>query len=283
MLISPLSQIVKPTLAQIAALGGSYLRHPRYQGCVGRWLMGEGGGITLYDISEVNNSGDLTDFDTETAWSVGQFGTTLDFDGADDHVLLNAAPLTGTQHKAGWTFMGWFNAEVIDTGNNILMENGDSDWTILRINVINTGGNNKLRVFNRDNNPGSEGFVFDTTTNIVAGIWYHFALTYDGAGNWKLYLDGLLNNTHTKNISGTYNMNGGAIGARPSGISVGNEPFDGLLDDFRTFDREYNANEILSVFLNPFLEFEPDDAEERSLSFVPSTPVIQSRISIGQP
>ncbi len=276
----PLSQRIKPTLARIAALGGSYFRHPRYFGCIGHWFMGEGGGTRLHDITQIgSNHGVLTDADTTQAWSKGQFGVALDLDGTNDHVILDGAPLNGTEHKLSWTIMGWFNAETIPTSNKIIYESGDSDWSIIRVNVIETGGNKKLRVFNRDNNPGSEGFTFDTVTNIVAGIWYHWALTYDGIGNWKLYLNGIEDNTHSKNISGTYNMNGAAIGARPPGVSGGNESFEGFQDDFRIYNRAVDSNDILSIFLEPFLEFDPDqgDAEQplsSLLSIVTPDPVV---------
>ena len=282
MLFRPSSSIIKPTLAQIAALGNDYFRHPRYQGCVGHWLIGEGGGTKLYDISPKSNLGTLSGFDLSVAWTNGEFGNALRFDGGNNFVSLDSSPLTSTQYKNGFTFIGWFNTDVIEAGNNIIIELGDGDWVVVRLRVVDVAGNGKLSYWNRDANPGAESFAFTTTTNIVTGKLYHFAVTYDGAGNWILYLEGLQDNTHTSTITGTYNLNAGTIGSRTS-TAEGNEGWDGLLDEMRVYDRPLTAGEVWSHRVNSYIEFQVEDVEEQLLSSVPLPPPFQSRISIAQP
>ncbi|MFB0523909.1 MAG: hypothetical protein ACETVZ_00085, partial [Phycisphaerae bacterium] len=52
--------------------------HPFARGLIGYWIMNEGGGSKVFDLSGNDNTGT---FVGNTAWAAGKFGSCLSFDG----------------------------------------------------------------------------------------------------------------------------------------------------------------------------------------------------------
>lgn len=82
------------------------LAHPDAQGVVGRWLYNEGSGFTLFDLSPHGNDGTLTGpmFPLQD-WVAGRDGWALDFDGTNDHILVNnsvSLTITGSITMSIW-------------------------------------------------------------------------------------------------------------------------------------------------------------------------------------
>lgn len=100
MLYNPLSQIIKPTFEQIAALHGRYWTHPRYEGCVGHWMLGEGGGNVAYDLSHHNRSGAWSG--SARQYDIDNFGLAGSFNAIDSHIEIPAIDI-----PTDFTWMAW--------------------------------------------------------------------------------------------------------------------------------------------------------------------------------
>lgn len=67
--------------------------HPLARDLVGAWLLNEGHGNVLWDLSGAGHTGTLTDMDPPGDWVSGPQGAGLDFDGTNDRVIVG--PDTG--------------------------------------------------------------------------------------------------------------------------------------------------------------------------------------------
>lgn len=65
-------KVTKPTFGEIYS--SQYKQHPRYRGIVGHWIMAEGGGTKVRDISGFGNDGTFTNMVPASDWIHGQFG-----------------------------------------------------------------------------------------------------------------------------------------------------------------------------------------------------------------
>lgn len=120
-----------------------------------------------------------------------------------------------------------------------------------RWNLHVMGGGNEVRFFHASPEPwGTEGnvadFAFDLTKAFQQDRWYHFAMTRDLNGVFKLFLDGseVFSTTNTGTFS---NSGNGVFLARQSSMG-GNLSFQGLLDDFRIYDGAIDAAQVLALY-----------------------------------
>lgn len=87
---------------------------------------------------------------------------------------------------------------------------------------------------------------FTATTANYNNTWYFFTYTYDGV-NAKIYKDGVLLNTQTKNWNTINNNNIFKLG-----VGVGGETtnFNGVIDDLKIFNYVISDAEITNLFTN---------------------------------
>jgi hypothetical protein len=89
----------------------------------------------------------------------------------------------------------WVNASTVDGTNNHIFNKSES------------GEGYELYILGSDNKftfeSGNGGWLDNVSSNdvVVAGQWYHVAITYDGA-TYKMYIDGVLQSDTTS--SSTY-------------------------------------------------------------------------------
>jgi hypothetical protein len=81
---------------------------------------------------------------------------------------------------------------------------------------------------------------------LTTNVWTHLAVTYDGSV-LALYRNGAL--VATTLLSGPIATSAGAL--RIGGNSVWQEPFAGLIDDLRIYDRALSAGEISNDMQRP--------------------------------
>ena len=82
--------------------------------------------------------------------------------------------------------------------------------------------------------------------HLSAGVWYHFAVTYDGA-NVKLYLNGILKDTEP--ATGNLDTSTRALVLGKNG-AVNERYLDGLLDEARISSEDHSADWILTEVNN---------------------------------
>lgn len=211
----------------------SFLR----RGLVGYWTFDEGRGQTAGDSSGGRHHGTLRG---NPAWTRGVAGGALDFDGVDDRVVLGTMDIHG---PAGLTIALWFKADDFDVSDARFIAKTTGTAESNHYWMISTIGRTALRV--RLKAGGSTITLASGTGQVVAGRWYHVALTYDGS-KARIYKDGV-------QVAGADKT--GRIDVNPTvGVAVGNQPpgagtkaFDGLIDEVRIYSRALAAAELQAL------------------------------------
>jgi hypothetical protein len=207
-------------------------------GLVGHWKFDEGSGTQAGDASGNGNNGTLQNGPT---WTTGQTGSALRFDGTNDFVLVpDAASLKPTNTLS--VFL-WINKEASDTAirTAIAKENASNrGWLIYHEST------DKLTCgIDTDNNQRYDADELLTSTNTVSrGSWHHVGFTFN-RGVLTVYVDGVANGSKTlTETSLPSDPDALRIGVRGDG---GTQPWAGLLDEVRIYNRVLSAAEIAAL------------------------------------
>lgn len=229
-------ETTKPTAAQLADLSNAWQTKDRYAGCIGHWLMHEGSGSTLTDISGGGHNATING----ARWFSGPRGPCLDFiytAGEYCHVAHEFTPDDAT-------VVCWVTRDAMSQHGWIWNKFGGANdgWGL---NVRSA----EYRVCIFDDSDGNDDIVYEHDTG--AG-WHHIAVVLD-SGEQRLYVDGALIGSGTNMAAATLGGFTGQfyIATRGNGLSF----FDGRVDDVRIYDRALSASEISSFVTTPFLEF----------------------------
>jgi len=231
--------------------------HPLARGLVGCWLMNEGGGNKVFDLSGNRNTGTLTNMafppTATSGWNPGKFGSALAFDGTNDYVDCGAVKPTGSI-----TIAGWFKTT-----------SGSEHAIISTITTANKG-------YALSVSPRLWLYIYGTTTcykkstdtTLNNGKWRFVAGVYDSSAlTLTLYIDGIV-------AAGTLS------GTVPSAIGVGQNAtigygaagfnyFNGTIDDLQIWNRALTASEIAWLYREMFPMFEPSRGRERIYALGP--------------
>jgi len=205
------------------------------QSQLGWWKLDETSGTTANDESAYDNNGSLQNMGG-TEWTAGQIDNGLDFDGSADWVNTTIASNTTTTV----TMMAWFKSN--DAGSI-----GDSYVTQRFVTQRDAAASSRFAVgINNDRvavywDDGASN-IQEGTTVLSAGVWYHAALTNDGA-TIRLYVDGIEEGNWAEASLSTPSADTFEIGA-----GGGTRFFNGILDDVRLYDRELCAAEIVAIY-----------------------------------
>lgn len=204
-------------------------------GLVGRWKLDEGMGTSTADSSGSGNNGALTGATWVTAGYPGADyanPAALRFDG-NDHVQLGTMRLPANNRAQ--TLSLWLNyASIPDANGQVCLAITDGQAGGERLKLGFKEG--RLAAFKSGNPPT----LVDAAP--PAPGWHHLVYTYDGTTN-RLYVDGTQRATST-----TAPDTGPASNARLGANFDGSEPFTGLLDEVRVYDRALSAAEVAMLF-----------------------------------
>jgi len=210
--------------------------HPYARGLVGLWLMNEGGGNTVADLS---GNGGAGSFNGDVNWVGGKYGPALNFLGDADYVSAETPP--GFTDEI--TIIVSFRADVVE--EMVLIKIADA---MLK---LDNGGDIQWW-------PNVGSTVVDYAAGYVANRTYTIAITHDRNNIYKWYVDGVLGKTDTttqvavdlvspdKVIIGNYNGAGGLW------------DFDGIIDYLPIYNRALPATDIMNLYRSPFCMFEVD-------------------------
>jgi hypothetical protein len=216
---------------------------------VGWWRFDEGMGRTVVDHSGYGHHGIIQG---DTIWAGGYAAGALDFTGQDDYVETDYAGVTGTNPR---TMTAWIR--TTEPGNvNILSWGENSAGQKWRMRVDGTGG---LRA------EVNGGYNYGVT-NIRDGRWHHVAVTWEDDGtpdalDFLLYVDGQRDAT-ADSLDETIDT------ATTGVVRIGEspwhgEPFVGLIDEVRIYDKVLTQEEIQLVMrVDPQLAWAPSPADE---------------------
>ena len=217
--------------------------NPLSKGLVGCWLMNEGGGNIIADLSGNGRNGSVVN----ALWSPGKYGTTLAFDDSGDYVDLG---------RASWVDYLPEISIVASVKNNNVSKVGTNDY------IVDKWTNWNCFYLAWD---ATEKFHFEVRTNTAGGvsvqssvrdgtIQHHLAGTYDGA-NIRLYVNGELDGG-PKAQTGTVRsaVNNLYIS---SSVNSATTSWDGIIDYVFIYNRALSASEIAELYRNPFGIFQP--------------------------
>ncbi len=217
--------------------------HPLARGLVGYWLLNEGSGNKVGDLSGNGNTGTFTG--TAPSWSAGKFGSAVLLPGTDEHIDLNKNFGFGATTGSPFTLLIWFNTS--NTGvAGILIGRYDGTTDLLQMG-ISTADN--LRVA-YGHSP------FDTivsTQTVQDGELHCGVFTFSSGGVGNLYLDGVLVGTDASANNAFIDGTELHIGNRGGDNA---DPLDGLIDHAMIYNRALSASEIALLYREPFCMFD---------------------------
>jgi hypothetical protein len=253
----PTKLIRKPTFGEIASV--DYRQHPRYRGLLGHWIMGEGGGTVIHDISGRSRHGVYSNATPSTHWTKGQFGPVLNLDGTTDLEVTMGGTDLATFTYQSLTISVWFKATTTTMSDDFMMfwhGNIAANSDLVGLDISDAGADAKLARFFYRVTPSLNFFV-KSTTNVIDDLsWHHICGVRNRADDdSKMYIDGVLEATSSSDPFG-------GVPCDTDGPFLGNRSGDteeaiGHMDEVRLYNRALTAREVRSLYTDPWLEFEP--------------------------
>ena len=225
--------------------------HPLSRGLVGCWLMNEGMGDKIYDLSGNKNTGTLINMahpsTTVSGWNPGKFGHTLNLDGGNDYVEC-PSPTVSLNITKNITLTAWIKTTSSTDGLTVtgrgLTGTFDHTWQ----HYIGLGYNTFFYA-NLYAMAAADGIA--GTVLINDGKWHHVVAQFNGTAI-SVYTDGKYDNSKAKTTTPTSNNN--------LKVRIGNLPgytdyFNGSIEDVCIYNRALSAAEILQLYKEPFCIF----------------------------
>jgi len=232
-------------------------------GLIGYWPLDEGAGTTTADMSPAEYGFDGT-LVGGPAWTGGQFGSALSFDGADDYVLCIERDGTGpgtypeelmpeTFAVSCWTKLNNFAYFSSFVGNGMDTGSDECGFFLYNYGWQNTDVGREFGLAIRTE---AGMYYVDTPSVYNTDTWYHLAATYDGA-EANIYVDGQLpaGAYNPMNVGGPMRWISSESGNYPERFTIGVwlDPgyelwIDGIIDDIGYWGRALTADEISTIY-----------------------------------
>ncbi|GAF75305.1 unnamed protein product, partial [marine sediment metagenome] len=216
--------------------------HPLADGLVGLWLMNEGTGDEVADLSGINNLSI-----TEAVWNSAKFGSGLYFDGEDDYLITGSQALRGYYSGRTTITLGVWVRYTESVTYSVPI-----GWFWSETCCINiSSGKPQFRI-------GVGGTKAATSPDAYKDDKWHFLVaTYDGGlpnANIKIYVDGILKDT--TDAPGVIDSASDyfAIGVA-NGNSTGSSNsygYEGYIDNAFVSANALSATEIEQLYAEPF-------------------------------
>jgi hypothetical protein len=221
---------------------------PLTKGLVGLWLMNEGLGNKVYDLSGNGNTGTITG----AGWVNGKFGSALDFDGSGEYVLCGDAGIGGTSSA---TLSFWLNKDFSGAAGTEfiagIQDSGEAArYTFCIAHYPLPAANTEFKVFVQGNG-GQWGYYYPESL-FADNTWIHIAVVWSTSQNILLYRNGSLLTASGISVdgSGTLRAGGNFSIARDEGDA--SRDGDQLLDLPLLYNRALAAGEIAQLYREPF-------------------------------
>ncbi len=242
--------------------------HPLAKGLVGSWVMNEGSGNKVFDLSGNRNEGTLQNM-AENDWVPGESGHALDFDGSDDDGDLSNPPsLTNIFDDGGSIVCNVYIHSLggSDAGRIIsAQDGGGAGWLLFTGDVAGPDFIILEQVFSGGSGVWiSSIFPFNT--------WRQIIVTYNNSSvtiNPKIYYSG---------ISQTVVENTTPIGIRVDDTNItkhiGNigqqsRGYDGLIEYIHIYDHILLQDEATRIYQEPFAMFQQNRVRWFSIAAPP--------------
>jgi Concanavalin A-like lectin/glucanases superfamily len=202
------------------------------KGLVGWWTFDgkDISGVQAYDRSGNGNRGTMTNGPRLVS---GKLGQGMGFDGVNDYVDIGTGPNLANK---SFTIAAWIKRQVINGTEDAIFGQGSGSQ------------NNALIIEFRESNVFTCAFFsndLDTVAAYTDKDWHHWICVYDADTNQRRILrDGVqvASDISAADYGGSGNT---SIGDR---IVAGTQPFGGLIDDFRIYNRALSPDEIKRLY-----------------------------------
>ena len=201
------------------------------------WKLDEGAGTTAVDSSENGHDGTLNG---DPAWIEGVYGSALQLDGSDDHVMCDLIDIDTTV-TGGVTVTAWINKPA--GGDYKVCSNRQADNA--------AGGGFTCSIYNdhmemdicsdaaRNLNRDTDGYA------VPADTWVHLAWVLDDAGDtFNEYHNGVLVDSSAETTSTTVSTAEFRIGGDSPTLG---HYLSGMVDDLRIYDHVLTESELADV------------------------------------
>ena len=197
--------------------------HPLAKGLVGFWLMNEGGGNIVQDLSGNGNVGTISG----AVWTPGKFGSCLDFDSAvADYITLRASNKLNLLDK-NMTLCFWVKINSLMPDTSYLSNHSDG---VERADITFRFG--KFR-WDLDNGPTADYLYLDNR-NWRDNLWHHFVVVHNETEAKAYgYIDGVIgdNSPQTITATGSKDISGSRL------IGYSSLSFYGVISYVMVYDR----------------------------------------------
>lgn len=220
-------------LASLLIIANLGVANVAEEGLVAYWPFDEGTGKKAEDVTGNGHDGK---FAGAPKWVDGKFGTALEFDGEEDHVVVADDAALAIEENI--TFMAWFSPGDVLTSRRLMVKNNSI------FVIFDFGNKDSIDFLVKPDNT----FAESTTTDWKVGEWYHFAGTFDGK-TMKVYVNGKLEGEAANNVpiapSDLELWIGGDDFGRPTDF------FPGTIDEVRLYEETLTEAEIQKVMETP--------------------------------
>lgn len=226
--------------------------HPLQRDLVGFWLMNEGAGSGITDISDNGNNGLLSGIvsggSSTSGWKGGVTGSSVLFDGVDDVVNITTFEGYPSSTSARSTSF-WFKQLRRSNGVNSAMFEVYTSGQGFIVQFAQIGG--VVYLFT-DAVFGLNNITLSGAEIPTLGVWNHCVFSITESLNYTYYLNGRLAKSGT--LGTTYTPTNGAtrIGRRNSGVSGYT---NGFIDNVRYYKRALNSNDVNLLYNQPYIDF----------------------------
>ena len=191
-------------------------------GLVGYWPMDEGTGTTTADLSGNNKTATLFNGIT---WSSCKISKCLSFDGDNDYATFNTINAGTVYSLSVWVYPGAATS---------------TDW----FNILSNKGQPQFGMPDGTLNAQLYGRV--TGSVLTRNDWSNVIVVRNG-DNHKIYINGVLINQANVAVGADYYWVIGAFVFDSADITA-REPWNGLLDDIRIYNRPLPTDEISAIY-----------------------------------
>lgn len=215
--------------------------HPLAKGLVGCWVMNEGTGDKVFDLSGNGNHGTIVG----PEWCPNG----LDFVKTNsDYVNIPYAAIYSLpENDNDFTIIQYVNPDSLTTGSvfDASFTFGGTDDLIIYPNQATLGSG--IRIYWR----ALSGNIMYETGQDRSGEWFMVGLTSIGGNNHKLYAEGLqVGSSAESDAEGPFNS------CRIGGWADGTQYYDGKVGYTLCYNRALSAEEIAWISREPYTMFE---------------------------
>ena len=243
----------KDTNGNYAATGVEVSTTPTITtGLIGHWNFDEGTGQTAADSSGNGNNGTLGNLagadGADPTWECVAGGYALSFDGTDD--LVDAGSAAVLDDLGPMTIAAWIKPDAAGNSSaRMVLSKSDLGSGRWFLEIDNTAPEDDAFEFNKEYNSTDIQRISSNST-AVYDVWQHVAVTWDGSdtgANIHIYKGGVETGYQSTVNGSTTQQTDAALPFTIGNRGDGSNPFYGLLDDVRVYDRVLTGGEITTL------------------------------------